>query len=140
MAPPPERRITAAACSAATRLPRKLTATRFSKTDTGWSTTPTPSVSVRPALLTSTSRPPSRPPMHPCDLGDIGNRNPAVDRQHLRRYEAAIVASEESDRLGDVVDRTEPSHRRARDAARVELGIAVSHRAFGRNRRGRYRI
>ena len=35
MAPPPERRITAAACSAATRLPRRLTATRFSKVETG---------------------------------------------------------------------------------------------------------
>src|SRR3954471_10836822 len=72
--------------------------------------------------------------------GDVGGGDAAIDRHNLRGYKATLVTCEEANRLGDVVDRAEPPQRRARDTASIELDVAVSHRAFGRNGGRRHRI
>ena len=44
---------------------------------------------------------------------EVGGREAAVGRQRLARQESALLAGEETDDAGDVVDRAETTERRA---------------------------
>src|SRR5690349_3419491 len=70
----------------------------------------------------------------------IGDGEATVGRQRLPGQESALVASQEADDAGDVVDRAETTQRCPCDAKRIAFGVAVAHRALGRHSPGRHGV
>src|SRR3954452_13384554 len=71
-----------------------------------------------------------RPPCGRCgppsSPSERGGGDAAIHHQHLARHEARLVGGEEADGAGDVLRGAEPPERRAGDARRIPLGVAVA--------------